>query len=376
MANRTRVKKPAAPKRAAASSGELGETLKHVNKRFGEGSVRRANQILQPDRISTGSFMLDFSLLGGIPTSRVTMAVGERHAGKSTLSNKVIAQAQKQFPGQTPIVIDIEGTFESNWARQLGVDIENLPIVPCETGEMAVDVADAVITSEETSLVIIDSLAAMAPMKELDASAEDNFVGLQSRLIGNMVRRVNAALIGERKRGHNVTVLFLNQFRSKIGISHGDPRSIPGGKAVEFCTSVQVIIKNKENKGKDSRGIEGVLHNDHSYTITKNKLNQGPRTGEFALCRVPNEELGLDVGDIDDAGTMLSFAKKFGAYGGGGTKWKLEYDNYSYVFRNAKEGMIAMYEDPAIYLSLRNWLIREQAKHLGMPKSFLDTFKV
>jgi recombination protein RecA len=241
---------------------------------------------------------------------------------------------------------------------------------------MAVDVTDAVIGSAESSLVVIDSIAALAPMKEVEASAEDNFVGLQARLVGGMIRKVTSALIRERKRGHYVTVLFINQFRTKIGVMYGDPRTVPGGKALEYSTTVQITMKNKEQSGKDARDVEAVTHNEHAFTITKNKMNHGPRTGEFKLIRVPDEEYGLEPGDVDDAHTLLAYAKKFGAYGGGGSKWTLEFDQHKHVFGKAREAIVAMYEDRNLYWALRNWIIREQARFLAMPDDFLEIFEV
>jgi len=353
-----------------AMHSELKETLGAVTKRYGNNSVRMASKVVQPNRISTGAFTLDLALLGGIPDNRLSMVVGERHAGKSMVASKIIAAAQRQFPNQTPVVLDVEGTFESTWAGKLGVNLDTLPIIPCETGEMAVDVGTAVTESEGTSLLVVDSIAALVPMKEVDASAEDAFVGLQARLVGNFIRRITSALIKERKRGHFITVLFLNQFRSKIG-GYGDPRTLPGGKALEFATSVQVIIKNKENKGRSTEGIEMLTDNEHSFTITKNKLNNGPRTGEFVLVREDDEETGLTVGDIDDAYTLLQFAKKFKVYGGGGTKWRLEFEDYNFVFGRASEAVASLHEDRDLYWDLRNHIIRLQAAKLGMPQEFI-----
>jgi len=354
---------------------ELAETLAQVNARYGAGSVCRASEIKQPGRISTGSFILDFCLLGGLPHNRISMIAGERSSGKTLLASKVIASAQQQFPEQAVIFLDIEGSWASTWAQQLGVDIDRLQIIPCETGEMAVDVADAVVRSKEASLLVIDSLAALVPMKEIESSADDNAqVALQARLIGSMIRKVTAGLITERKRQHYITVLFLNQFRNRIGMAFGDPRILPGGKALEFSTSVQLIIKNKEKPGKDARDIDTIEVNEHSFTITKNKLNAGPRTGEFRLVRAPDPELGLSVGAIDDAKTLLIYAKKFGAYQGGGSRWTLAFDPIAIDFRSVQEAIVYLYQQPAVYTALRNWVIREQARQLGMPAAFLATF--
>lgn len=358
----------------AAGKSEMDETVAAIHKRFGTNTAVRASSVEQPERISTGSFMLDLATLGGIPHNRVSMFLGERHSGKSTMADKTIGNAQRQYPDQQVVKIDVEGTHDSVWAEKNGVDTDALMLIQPETGEAAVDIADAMVRTRDVSLIVVDSIAALTPMKEIDASAEDAHVGLQSRLVSSMVRKVTAGLITERNRGHMVTVLFVNQFRTKIGgwaPNGGTPRSIPGGKALEYSTSLQVIFKNKESMGKDEYDVETVGVNEHSFDITKNKLNSGPRQGEFRLLRVPDAEFDLAEAEIDDASTMLAYAKKFGAYTGGGQSWTLAFDNDEHKFRKLDEALTALYADRAFYWRLRNFLIRTQAEHLGMPESFL-----
>ena len=357
-----------------SQDNEFAGTLAAMRGQYGESSFHPASEDIQPGRISTGVFMLDLALLGGIPHNRISMIVGERHAGKSMLADMIIANAQAQFADMTAIKIDVEGTHDTVWSAKLGVDTERLYVFKPETGESAIDATDALVRTKEVSLVVVDSIAALTPMKEIDSSAEDAFVGLQARLVGNMIRRVSAGVISERNRGHEVTVLFLNQFRSKVGVVYGDPRSIPGGKALEFSTSVQLIIKNKESMGKDAYDVETVQENEHTFEIKKNKLNSGPRTGEFRVRRIAHEEFGLGEGAVDDASTLLAYAKKFNAYGGGGGSWTLQFWDEEHKFRNANEAIMRLYQDFDLYWKLRNFLIHEQAVHLGMPDIFLERF--
>lgn len=353
--------------------GELAETLKSIQKRYGEDTVKKAREVHQPPRISTGIFTLDFALLGGIPESRISMGLGRRSAGKSTVANLIIGNAQRKYPDQTPVILDIEGTFDPVWAEKLGVDVDSLPVVPCESGEMAVDAGDAIVSSLDTSLLVVDSIAALTPMKEIDSSAEDALVGIQARLVGNFIRRVNAALIKERRRGHHVTILFLNQYRSAIGKfqSFGEPLSIPGGKALEYCTTTQIIIKNKEVKGKDENGLDTMSDNEHSFTVEKNKLNNGPRTGEFVLVREDRD--GLLEGAVDDSETLLSYAKKFSMVSGAGQNQRIEFGDHSYSFRKISEAVQMLRDDPEIKWELRNEVIRQQAIRLKMPDYFIDS---
>ncbi len=353
---------------------EFAETFKAIRSRFGESSIHAAIDHEQPERIGTGVFMLDFALLGGIPHNRISMIVGERSAGKSMLADMITASAQRQYPDMHTVKIDTEGAHDTVWSTKLGVDPTRQYVFAAETGESAVDAADALVRTKEVSLVVIDSIAALTPMKEIDSSAEDAMVGAQARLVGGMIRRVNAGLITERNRGHFVTVLFINQFRSKIGVVYGDSRSLPGGKALEFATSVQLIVKNKEQMGKDAYDVEAVSENEHVFDIKKNKVNAGPRTGEFRVRRIADETLGLVEGQVDDASTMLAYAKKFGAYTGAGSSWTLSFWDEEHNFRGLSAAVIALYANRPLYDKLRNFLICEQATHLGMPQSFLERF--
>lgn len=376
--SRVRVRRNTENTRAVAAEiqGELADTLKAVRKRYGDNVATTASSIVQPNRISTGVFIIDYLTLGGIASNRASMIVGERHAGKSLLSCKIARGAQDRYPDKRVAYVDIEGTFDPVWARKLGVDTDTLLLLQPETGEQAVDLIDAMVGTNEISLVVVDSIAALTPMKEIDSSAEDALVGIQARLVGGMIRKTTASMIRERRRDHEVAILYVNQFRSKIGgfAGFGEPRSIPGGKALEFATSLQLIMKNKENSGKDALGQDSVVVNEHSFTITKNKLNGGGRTGEFRVLRVDNEELGLTEGDVDDAATMLAVAKRYDAYTGKGSSWKLEFWDYEFKFRGLGEAVTYLYENPDVRWDLRNFLIASYAESLGMPQEFIDRF--
>lgn len=279
------------------------------------------------------------------------------------------------YPDKSVILIDAEGTFDKIFAQKLGVDLDQLIVIECETGEMAADVGVAMVESREVSMVITDSIAAMSPMKEVAASVEDAFVAEQARLIARFVRKMTSTLIKERKRNHWVTNFYTSQFRTRIG-GYGDPRIVVGGKAMEYCTSVQFIIKNKENKGRDEREIEDVLTNEHSFTITKNKCNSGPRVGEFVLQRVADEDANLAEGDIDDAATIVTYAKKMGFYQGEGTAAKvLDFDDTRMKFRKHAETIQALRDDADLKWALRCKLIQEQANHLGMSREFIRSIK-
>jgi len=241
-----RPKKTAVPEDSDAN--ELEQTLKEVRKRFGDTSVSSGSTIVQPERVSTGSFVLDFQTLGGIPRGRATMIVGERHSGKTTIACKVTASAQRQYPDEAVALVDAEGTFDAVWAAKLGVDLDRLVLFQPETGEAAVDVIDAFIGTREVSMVIVDSVAALTPMAEIESSAEDAHVGLQARLVGGMIRKATAGMIRERRRGHNIGLLFLNQYRSKIGgfAKFGEPKRRQGA-------GVRHVITDRDEEQREHR---------------------------------------------------------------------------------------------------------------------------
>lgn len=365
--------------RAAAAdntSGELKGTLDSIRKRFGDAVVGQGSAILQPERIPTGAFMLDFATLGGIPHNRITKIVGQKHAGKTYLSDKIIAQVQRTQPDQRAVKLDIEGTHDATWSGKLGVDNDELYVAQPETGEAALDMCDAFIHTKEVSLIVVDSLAQLVPTVEVEGSMEDQFVGVQARMIGRFVRKAVSSLMKERLRGHEVTLLFINQFRSKIGgySPHGEPLTEPGGKGLGFAYSLEITMKNKEEKGKDKYGVDTMVRNEHAFTITKNKQNGGPRTGEFQVLRVDDDDIGLGIGDIDDAETMLAYAKKFGAYTGGGSSWTLDFWDEEWKYSKIAEARNHLYSEPDLYWKLRNYLICTQAEHLGMPDYFIERF--
>src|SRR5258706_2158668 len=352
---------------------EFAETLAAIQKKYGKSVISPASKQFQPERIPTGIFLLDLALLGGIPHNRITLFSGNRHSGKSLLCHLCIAHSQQQFPEYQCIKADIEGASDPVWSAKLGVDVDRLYVFSPETGESAADSVDALIRTKEVSLVAVDSIAALTPVKELDSSAADVLIAMQARLTTGILRKATSALIAERNRGHYVTVIFTNQFRMKIG-GYGDNRTMPGGKAAEHFPSVQIELKNKETMGKDEYDIDTVLENEHSFIIKKNRLNGGLRMGEFRLIRSTNNEFGLPEGAINDAGTLLTYSKKFGFYTGGGTSWKLDVWGKIYEFRKADDVIKVLYEDKDLYWQLRNQAIMKYAESLGMPKSFLQRF--
>lgn len=359
---------------------ELEETFAKIQKRYGSAEyniVRTGVNSYQPERIPTGSFVLDLALLGGLPMGKIVQLLGARHSGKSMIAYKTMGYAQRKYPDRQVVLIDVENSFDPVWARKLGCNVDELYVADADTGEMAVDMADAILQSRETSLLVVDSLAALNPSKEMEDSAEDANVALQARLIGKLLRKMNYGLMKERMRGHEACVLCLNQYRTKIGVMFGDPRTAPGGYAAEHFPHVTIQMKNKEKMGRDEDvEIEQVIENEHAFKIEKNKVNNGPRVGEFRLCRMNRDDDHIKEGEIDDAKTMLSYAKKFGVYSGGGGSWTLAFEEYEHKVRNVEEAVRFLNENREWYWALYNWIIREQAVRMGMEDYFIGRFEV
>lgn len=369
---RGKTQSPATPKSGAA----LQAVIKQIEKAHGGGLVRRANEIQQPLRLPTGIFALDLATCGGLPNRSITMFHGRRSSGKTTSTLKTIAMTQRLHPEGDVVFIDQEHSFDEVWAMKCGVDLDRLLIVQPETGEQAVDFVDAFLNTEGVILVVLDSVAALVPMKELKASAEDAHVGIHAKLVTHMCRKVTHAFAAARRDDRNLWFLCINQQRSGIGkfSPDGDPITLPGGKALDHYTMLQVKFKNKEKLSKDEEGFDMLEYNEHAFTIDKNKVNAGMRSGEFQLMRRASDEYPLNEGDIDDAGTMLAHAKKVGIYTGGGQAWTLAMPDGDVKFKSGNEACTFLYEDFDQYWKLRNHLIALHAAKLNMPQYFLDRF--
>lgn len=355
--------------------GELGKVLAELRKQHGDRTVVPGSTARQPWRIPTGIFEFDYATLGGILHDRINMVHGPKHSGKSYISDRIIMGAQQTMPDSSVVKIDVEGTHDAVWSGKTGVDNDALLLVHPDTGEQAVDITRAFVHTKEVSLVVVDSLAALFPMKEQDADADKELVGVQSKLITRMLRAISAAQITERKRGHHVTVLLINQQRSKIGgwSPTGDPISLPGGKALGHFTSLEWRMRNKENITKDAQGRETLSHNDHAFTIEKNKCVAGTRSGDFRMIRRDAPELGLEEAEIDDGPAMLSYAKMEGWYTGTPKQgYVLSFGEYNHHAAKADDMVKALYEDREFYWALRCHLIAENARRQKMPEAFVN----
>jgi recombination protein RecA len=323
---------------------ELEETISQIHGRFGkEVAEIQSNLKIYYDRIRSGIFTLDIALAGGFLTSRGSMVYGERSAGKTTTVMMTAVNAQRLYQDQVVAYIDVEGSFDIDWFIRLGGDPSRLLLCEPESGEHAVDIADALSRTKEVCMVVTDSIAMLIPMKEIEESAETSLVGNHARLIGNYLRKLNNAMLMERHRQHRLLVLHINQFRMKIGMSFGDPRTLPGGKALEFCTSQQVEMRNKEIISEDG----DIKWNEHNFKITKDKTGGHIREGKFKLCRDPVHNNGLPEGTIDQIKSMHELGSRVGLAEG-----RMDFKKYG-KWNSAPEAQAAMLLDPEKYAKLQ-----------------------
>lgn len=316
--------------------GELGQIITRISasKAYGAPFIKASSKRMRLAQQRTGILALDLALGGGWTYARAGMLYGEKSSGKSTTALQSIATMQAANPDALAAWIDVEGTFDHAWARKLGVDLDRLVVVEPETGEHAVDLCDSMLRAWEVQMAVMDSIAMLVSMKELDESAEQDTMALQARLVNKYIRRTTNALLKERGRNHRPILLHLNQFRMKVGLVFGDPRTLPGGKALEFSTSQQAEIKNKEHIGKDSDGNEIVQYNEHNIKITKNKSGGPLKEVAFKLIRAEGHE-GMREAWIDQAKTIYRYGTQVGVITGAPTSF--EVDGITGKFRGAPE---------------------------------------
>jgi len=256
------------------STSDLENTVKEIKDRFGEGSIMVLGEAKKVDvgSISTGSPSLDIALgVGGIPRGRIIEIYGAESSGKTTLSLHIVAETQKQ--GGTAAYIDAEHALDPEYAKRIGVKINNLLISQPDHGEQALEIIEALVRSNSIDLIVVDSVAALTPIAEIEGEMGDQQIGLQARLMSKALRKLTALVAKV-----NTTIIFINQIRMKIGMmGYGSPTTTPGGKALKFFTSVRVELKRvaQIKKGDD------VVGNRVVAKVVKNKVASPFKTGEF-----------------------------------------------------------------------------------------------
>jgi len=318
--------------------------IDQIKEKFGDGSIMRLGEArkMQVDTIPTGCLSLDLALgVFGVPRGRIVEIYGPEASGKTTLAQHIIAEAQKM--GGIAAFVDAEHALDPDYARKIGVNVDEMLISQPDTGEQALDIVETLVRSNAIDVIVIDSVAALTPKAEIEGEMGDHHMGLQARLMSQALRKLTS-IVSRSK----TTVIFINQIRMKIGVVFGNPETTTGGTALKFYSSMRIEVR----RSAQIKMGEKIIGNRVKVKIVKNKVAAPFRTTEFDI--MYNEGISVP-GDLLDSGVELNVVSKSGnSYSFGGEKLGVGREN----------AKLALKERPALMKEIRekciaSWQSRE-----------------
>jgi len=328
------------PKEEPNKQAILDETVKEIKDRFGEGSIMKLGEVKKVDvaAIPTGSPSLDIALgIGGVPRGRVIEIYGPEASGKTTLALHIVANAQKTG---TAAFIDAEHALDPAYAKKIGVKMDDLLISQPDNGEQALDIVETLVRSNAVDVIVIDSVAALTPQAEIEGEMGDTHVGRQARLMSQALRKLTAIVA----KG-NVTVIFINQIRMRIGVMFGNPETTSGGQALKFYSSVRIEVR----RAAQIKQGDQVVGNRVRAKVVKNKVAPPFQTAEFDI--MYNEGISKE-GDLIDTGVKYAVVTKTGnSFSFGETKLGV----------GREKAKVFLKENPKVYAEIEK-AIKEKVK--------------
>lgn len=284
-----------------AGKKNLNAVMDEIREKFGDGMIMKLGDVKKVDvqAIPTGSISLDVALgIGGVPRGRIIEVYGPESSGKTTLTLHMVANAQRA--GGSAAFVDAEHALDPEYAKRIGVNIDELLISQPDTGEQALDIVETLVRSNAVDVIVVDSVAALVPKAEIEGEMGDQHVGRQARLMSQALRKLTAIISRS-----NTVVVFINQIRMKIGVMFGNPETTTGGQALKFYSSVRIEVRRAAQIKKG----EEVVGNRVNVKIVKNKVAPPFRKAEFDI--MYNEGISRE-GDLIDSGLLYEVVKKSG----------------------------------------------------------------